>query len=211
MKLLNQVKNRAVAHMKNAQAAALAVVFAMAATFAVAGPGHDHGDEAPAASGTASPRVTSHSDLFELVAIVDAGVMTVYLDRYASNEPVSGAKVEVEAGAAKGMAQPQPDGTYRFEHAVFKTPGTVPVSFTVNDGKDTDLLAGDLKLQDDHVGHDHDEAARPWLRWAGYAVGALVLLMLAGWAAKRWGRRSVMPLLAVVVVATGLAMPQDAR
>jgi hypothetical protein len=72
------------------------------------GPGHDHGDEAPAASGTASPRVTSHSDLFELVGIVDAGVMTVYLDRYASNEPVVGAKVEVEAGAAKGMALRSP-------------------------------------------------------------------------------------------------------
>jgi cobalt-zinc-cadmium efflux system membrane fusion protein len=160
------------------------------------GAGHDHGDEAPAASGTASPRVTSHSDLFELVGIVDAGVMTLYLDRYASNEPVVGAKVEVEAGAAKGMAQPQSDGTYRFEHAVFKTPGTVPVSFTVNDGKDTDLLAGDLKLQDEHAGHDHDEAARPWLRWAGYAAGALVLLALAAAAAKRFRRRSITPLLA---------------
>jgi cobalt-zinc-cadmium efflux system membrane fusion protein len=210
MKLLNQAKTWADALMKNAHIAALAVTLATAAGATLAGPGHDHGDEAPAASGTASPRVTSHSDLFELVGIVDSGVMTVYLDRYASNEPVVGAKVEVEAGAAKGMALPQPDGTYRFEHAIFKTPGTVPVSFTVNDGKDTDLLAGDLKLQDEHAGHDHDEAGRPWLRWAGYAAGALVLLALAGWAAKRWGRRSAMPMLAVAVVAAGLAMPQDA-
>ena len=127
MKLLNQVKNRAVTRIKRAQATTLAVLLAMAPIFAVAGPGHDHGDEAPAASGTASPRVTSHSDLFELVGIVDAGAMTIYLDRYASIEPVSGAKVEVEAGAAKGVATAQPDGTYRFEHAVFKTPGTVPV------------------------------------------------------------------------------------
>ena len=167
MKLLNQAKTWANALMKNAHIALLAAALATGAGTTMAGPGHDHGEEAPAASGTALPRVTSHSDLFELVGIVDAGAMTIYLDRYASNEPVSGAKVEVEAGAAKGVATAQPDGTYRFEHAVFKTPGTVPVSFTVNDGKDTDLLAGDLKLQDAHADHAHDEAARPWLRWAG--------------------------------------------
>ncbi len=210
MKLLNQVKNRAVARIKRAQATTLAVLLAMAPIFAVAGPGHDHGDEAPAASGTASPRVTSHSDLFELVGIVDAGAMTIYLDRYASNEPVSGAKVEVEAGAAKGVATAQPDGTYRFEHAVFKTPGTVPVSFTVSDGKETDLLAGDLKLADDHANHAHDEGARPWLRWGAYAAGVLVLLALAAAAARRFGRRSITPLLAACVVAAGLAVPMDA-
>ena len=128
MKLLNQAKTWANALMKNAHIAVLAVALATGAGATLAGPGHDHGDEAPAASGTASPRVTSHSDLFELVGIVDAGAMTIYLDRYASNEPVSGAKVEIEAGAAKGVATAQPDGTYRFEHTVFKTPGTVPVS-----------------------------------------------------------------------------------
>ncbi len=210
MKLLNQVKNLAVARMRNAQAAALAVALAMAATFAMADAGHDHGEDAPAASGTAFPRVTSHSDLFELVAIVDAGVMTVYLDSYVTNEAVSGATIEVEAGAAKGMALAQPDGTYRFEHAVFKTPGTVPVSFTVTDGKDTDLLAGDLNLQDAHADHEDDADARPWLRWAGYGVVVLVLLALAAAAARRFGRRRVTPLLAACIVATGIAVPMDA-
>lgn len=210
MKLLNQIKNLAVARMRNVQAAALAVALAMAATFAVADAGHDHGDDAPPASGTAFPRVTSHSDLFELVAIVDSGVMTVYLDSYVTNEPVSGATIEVEAGAAKGMALAQPDGTYRFEHAVFKTPGTVPVSFVVTEGKNTDLLAGDLALQDVHADHQDDGDARPWLRWAGYGVVMLVLLALAASAARRFGRRRVTPLLAACIVATGIAVPMDA-
>jgi RND family efflux transporter MFP subunit len=211
MKLLNEVKNLAVARMRNAQAAVLAVALAMAATFAIADAGHDHGEDAPAASGTAFPRVTSHSDLFELVAIVDAGVMTVYLDSYVTNEPVSGATIEVEAGAAKGMALAQPDGTYRFEHAVLKTSGTVPVSFTVTGGKDTDLLAGDLNLQDAHADHEDDADARPWLRWAGYGVGLVVVLALAAAAARRFGRRRVAPLLAACIVATAIAVPMDAK
>ena len=77
MKLLNQANTWADALMKNAHIAALAVTLATAAGATLAGPGHDHGDEAPAASGTASPRVTSHADLFELVGIVDAGVFSV--------------------------------------------------------------------------------------------------------------------------------------
>lgn len=210
MNLLEKMKKLAAARMGTWRPTMLLIALLAGASMAVAGPGHDHGDEAPLAAGTASPRVHSHSDLFEVVGIVEAGVMTLYLDRYASNEPAHGAKIEVEAGAAKGLAQPQPDGTYRFEHAVLKTPGTLPVSFTVSDGKDTDLLAGDLKLPDAHADHDHDEAARPWLRWAGYAAGALVLLALAAGVARRFNRRSITPLLMCGVLAGSLAPSMDA-
>lgn len=203
MNLLNSTKNRVLTPIKF-----LVASLALAGA-AMAGPGHDHGDEAPVAGGTASPRVTSHSDLFEVVGIVDGGVMTIYLDRYASNEPVAGAKVEVEAGAAKGVATAQPDGTYRFEHALFKTPGTLPVSFTVSDSKDTDLLAGDLVLPDPHEGHDHDAAHSPWLRWAGYAAAALALLAIATVAARRLRRRSslaaVLAAACVAVASVGFA------
>ena len=181
MKTLLSPSKRATALVNAAFAALIFVANLTFATAANAGPGHDHGNEAPAtATSVASPRVTGHSDLFEVVGIVDAGVMTIYLDRYATNSPVTGATVEVEAGTAKGVAKPQADGTYRFEHAVLKQPGAVPVSFTVTDGKDTDLLAGDLKLADPHAGHDHDgPVARPWVRWGGYAAAALFLLAAA--------------------------------
>ncbi len=142
-----------------------------------AGEGHDRGDKSPAAAaGTGSPRVASHSDLFELVGIVDKGEMTLFLDRHASNEPVIGAKIEVEAGAAKGIAAAQADGTYRFKHPILAQPGSLAVSFTVIVGQEADLLAGDLKIDDPHAGHAHDEAAHPWLRWLGFAAAALVLL-----------------------------------
>lgn len=214
MTTLNSVPNRALALMQRA-VAAIAVIASMAfATTAYAGEGHDHGDVAPVATGAGSPRVSSHSDLFELVGIVDAGAMTIYIDRHATNEPVTGAKVEVEAGAAKGVATPQPDGTYRFEHAVFKEAATLAVSFTVVTGSDSDLLAGDLTLTDAHAAHDDDHAARPWLRWAAYAAGALALFTVAAVLLRRKrrsGSQFASYLIAACAISMGIAASFDAN
>ncbi len=187
MNTLNLVPNRAVAQVKRSGAAIVFVASLFFATTASAGEGHDHGDAAPVAPGTASPRVSSHSDLFELVGIVDvgAGAMTIYLDRHATNEPVTDAKLEVEAGTAKGVAKLQADGTYRFEHPLLKEEGALAVSFTVVAGADSDLLAGGLTVGDAHVGHVDDHATRPWLRWSAYAAGALALLTVAAVVLRR--------------------------
>lgn len=150
--------------------------------------GHGHG-EAPAATGqAASPRVQAHSDLFELVGVVDEGQMTIYLDRFGTNEPVAGAKIEFESGAIKGVAQEQPDGTYLAKlQAPFKE-GEHPFSFTVAAGSDTDLLAGDLRIEDEHP---HQEvAARPWARWAAFAAGAAAIAAALLFAFKHRARRA---------------------
>ncbi|WP_395058668.1 efflux RND transporter periplasmic adaptor subunit [Polaromonas sp.] len=148
--------------------------------------GHDHGDEAPAAaSSTVSPRISSHSDLFELVGVVENSEMKIYLDRYASNEPVTDAKIEVEAGAAKATATPQADGSYSFRHELLAQPGTLAVSFVIAAGKETDLLAGDLVITDAHASHEHAHDHRPWLRWVAYTGVALLLVTIAIAALKR--------------------------
>lgn len=202
---LTLVPNRALALMKRAGAAITLVASMAFATVVFAGEGHDHGEDAPVATGAGSPRVTSHSDLFELVGIVDAGAMTIYLDRHATNEPVIGAKIEVEAGAAKGVAAPQADGTYRFEHPVFKDAAALAVNFTVVAGTESDLLAGDLTLTDPYAAHDDDHPARPWLRWAAYAAGALVLLAVAAMLLRR-KRRSGNFIASYLIAACALFM-----
>jgi multidrug efflux pump subunit AcrA (membrane-fusion protein) len=164
---------------------ALAVVLTTFFSYAWAGEGHDHGDAPAAATGTAAPRLTSHSDLFELVGMVEGNEMKIYLDRFSTNEPVTDAKIEVEIGNIKGIAAAQADGSYIFKNDVFTNPGDLSVSFTVIAGKDADLLAGDLKIDGPIDDHAHDEAAKPWLRWAAYAGGALLLAAIVFVAMRR--------------------------
>lgn len=130
-----------------------------------AGPGHDH--DAGTETSPATARVSGHSDLFEIVGVVERGGLTIHLDRYATNEPVAQARIEVEAAAARGLAKAQADGSFRFEHdalaGLLERAGTVPVSFTITAGADTDLLAGDLVIDDPHAGDAAATAtARPW-------------------------------------------------
>ncbi|WP_255249998.1 efflux RND transporter periplasmic adaptor subunit [Polaromonas sp. AET17H-212] len=169
--------NKPLAHIQKVLAAIFFIAFNFFATAWAAG---DHGAEAPATAGAVtSPRISSHSDLFELVGVVENGEMKIYLDRYTSNEPVTDAKIEVEAGAAKGTAAPQQDGSYSFKHELLGQPGTLAVSFVIAAGKDTDLLAGDLVITDPHAEDDHAGVKRPWLRWAAYAGAALLLVATA--------------------------------
>lgn len=150
--------------------------------------GHDHGEAPAATTQAASPRVQAHSGLFELVGVVDKGQMTIYLDRYATNEPVSGARIDYESGSSKGVAQPQPDGTYLVRFEGLTRPGEHPFSFTVAAGADSDLLAGELHIEDVHP---HDESrARTWSLWA--VPGAIALAVVAALliAFKRRARRA---------------------
>lgn len=156
--------------------------------------GHGHGETPAAATQAASPRTSAHSELFELVGIVDKGQMVVYLDRYASNEPVAGARIEVEAGTEKGVAAPQPDGTYLVRLAALDKPGALSFAFTVTAGADSDLLASELELKDPHAGHDGHagETGRPWLRWTALAVAALVAAVLLAQRLRTRRRRGLM-------------------
>lgn len=75
----------------------------------------EHGDEAlPPATGTAAPRTEAHSDLFELVLAIRGGAGVITLDRFATNEPVDGATIEIGEGDATATAEAQSDGTYKF-------------------------------------------------------------------------------------------------
>jgi membrane fusion protein, heavy metal efflux system len=134
-------------------------VAASFASFSIAGPGHDHGDEAPVATGPTSPRFETHSDLFELVGIYEKEGITLYLDRFTTNEPITNSRVEFEAAGVKGIAAAQPDGTYRIVFDALKTAKeNIAFSFTITQANEADLLAADLVLAQagaEGDGHDH--------------------------------------------------------
>jgi hypothetical protein len=167
-------------------------VLALALTVnpAIAGPGHDHGDEAPAAAaGPVSPRFEAHTDLFEVVGVLEGDELSVFIDRFADNAPVLKAKVELESGSTKAVGEfHEKHGDYRFAAAPFKKPGSHPITLTVMAGDETDLLAGDLVVPDQHAEHDHEESSHLMERF-GLGVLGLIALGSLGWGTRRRQKR----------------------
>ncbi len=183
---------------------------------ALAHAGHD--DEAPAAAQAGAPRAEAHSDLFELVAVKRGGALVVYLDRFATNEPVEGAVVEAGEGADTLRLEPRPDGSYVARAPWLDRPGAHELIFTVTAGDDADLLSAKLVLPEEHSAAPVPPAnlrARaqaalgerrgPLLAGLGFILGVLVTLVFQ--ARGRW-RTAVggLALLAGVLMAgTALA------
>lgn len=164
----------------------LAFAFAMSFTApSLAGPGHEGGHDeeaAPVASGPTVPRFETHSDLFELVATLRGNDLVLTLDRYASNEPVANAQIELESGNYKAVGTYQPDSaSYRFAATPFAAPGTHPVTLTITAGDDIDLLAADLIVPSVATGPTdaNTSTATPTLLWGAAGVGAALVLSLA--------------------------------
>jgi hypothetical protein len=160
------------------------------------GPDGEHLDSpAATASGMSAPRLEAKSELFELVAELKAGELSILVDRYESNEPVLGAKVEIESGPHKAVAVFHADhGDYSVVDptllAALRSPGQHPLVIMVVAGDDADLLEGTLSVaaaanaavgQGD--GHGHERELAVW-------IGAGVLgLGVVGWVAVASKRR----------------------
>ncbi|MFN4104412.1 MAG: hypothetical protein ACK4GB_09020 [Tepidimonas sp.] len=195
--------------------AVLATSFCLSA---IAGPGA-HGPngehlDAPAtaaAPGNSRPRLEAKTEQFELVATLGGGEFSMLIDRFATNEPVLNAQVEVESGGLKAKAPFHDDiGDYAVaDEAMLKllaTPGEHAIVITVIHGNESDLLDGTLKVSaaqaqeaaeaphshdhaggDDH-GHEHTTGSRKL--WTGVGVIAAMLIAVAAWrrraGAKTW-------------------------
>lgn len=164
------------------------------------GPNGEHLD-APAgvaASASSAPRFEANSETFELVGRLESGALSLMVNRFATNEPVLQAKVEVESGSLKVPATFNPQaGDYVVSDAAFlkqlATPGDHPLVITVLAGNDTDLLDGTLKTgavpaaaQDHGHGHGHDHGV-PAVAWI---VVAFVVLAIAGVILSRRKRKT---------------------
>ncbi|WP_334156656.1 hypothetical protein [Oryzomicrobium sp.] len=191
---------------KAAPLLALTVGLTLAAMPALAHEGHD-APAAPASRG-ASPTFEAHSDLFEVVGRLQTAAdghgeprLTLWLDRWASGEPVAGASIEIEASQANGdkggkdgaplkaQAEARPDGTYALPTAFARAlaaPGEYALTLTVTAGDQADLLAADFDVAADAV----PAAASPWAARLGIAAATLALAALLAFAARRLRRRA---------------------
>ncbi|MEN9420505.1 MAG: hypothetical protein RI988_4126 [Pseudomonadota bacterium] len=183
-------------------AAALGAMSLVITTTTMAAPGA-HGPngqhlDGPATmrAASASPRVEARSESFELVAELRPGELAIMVDRYETNEPVLGARLEVDSGALRAVANFRAEqGDYIVTDAAMlkalAAPGEHGLVFTLVAGQDSDLLDGTLvgkpggafaaTAKNDH-GHDHELERAGWIVAAGAAMG---LTGGIGW----WRRR----------------------
>jgi membrane fusion protein, heavy metal efflux system len=107
---------------------------------------HDHDSTAKSAVVPATPRTGTSSDFFELVAVARSGEIIIYLDRFATNEPVVDANVVLETPQGSAEAKPASDGTYRLTAPWAERPGRYDLIATVTRDTDVDVLAFTLEI-----------------------------------------------------------------
>ena len=132
-----------------------------------------------------APRADAHSEVFELLIVAEGEQLRLYLDDFASNAPISGARIEVERGTSwKAQAREHAPGEYLLKAPWLNQPGAHPLSFTIEAGQQADLLAATLTLPATAAPATSAASLTPSM--AGGAVAVIALTLAAAWA---WRRR----------------------
>ena len=172
--------------------------------------GHDHEAQQPVSAG-ALPRGEADSGAFEIVAIVRGENLEIYLDRFATNEPVAGATVEVESPGGPVKAEAGADGTYRVAAPWLAKGGRTDLIFTVTAGDTTDILPMTIQsapgatpsaAQQDAASGGYFSTFSVLLVLGGAFIGALLAAIVL-----RGGRR-VAALVAILPVLIGAREPE---
>lgn len=126
--------------------APLALAFVLSAVPLAAHEGHDHGVPPAPVATAGSPRIALHSDAYELVGILRGDRLTLFLDRYAGNTPVTDAGLAVTIGAGPEIAAAaMPDGTYVVASDRLVGAGPLELVFAITHRDGDDLLIGTLE------------------------------------------------------------------
>lgn len=162
----------------------LFAALAMSASPARAHEGHDHGSPPVALLKAVSPRVEASSESFELVGIVRSGALILFLDRFADNEPVTRATIDVTADADTVRAKPQPDGSFLVTAPWLAKTGRLDLVFAVATDETSDLLIGTLDMPAEATGEAAGEStmallARSPVLWV-IGVALLVVGLVLG-------------------------------
>lgn len=147
--------------------------------------GEDHGDagKTPPPAIAIAPRATAQSEDFELVAVLDESQsknrrLLIIVDRFKTNEPVSGAKLEIDAEGQNTSATEDSPGVYVASFAVLSklTAGSkLPLTISLETTDTSDLLTTDLEIPADSFNeteHSHRNTG-----YAAWGVGAAFILV----------------------------------
>jgi hypothetical protein len=166
-------------------------VLATTATPAGAHEGHDHEEEVAATAmpgGPARNVAELSSELYEALVESHGDHVDIYLDRFETNEPVSGAKLTLAVGdgAALPVAEEAP-GTYSVGITPIAAGTTAAITITIDGPLGQDLLGGALEIAAE-PGPELGARLTGWIA-GGWRWALAILALLAGAAlALRIGR-----------------------
>lgn len=144
------------------------------------GDDHSHGPEAKPAVKPSAP--TSDTQRWEiqspevvLLGILHDGRLTLYADRYASNEPILDAKIELENNGRVIPAKAEPDGSYSAPGDWLRQPGKYDLIASVEAPEFQDLIVGSIEIA---ATTPAAQASTVWRygKWLG-GVAAVVLAL----------------------------------
>lgn len=181
----------------------LGALLLLVAATASAHEGEDHAEDAQAATAPSasqaatSGRFVTQGGGLELVAAASGHDLTVWIDRWADNVPVTNARVNVTVDGRSIEARPI-NGTYILDAPTLDAPGPHRLSFAVTTGDAVQRMAGILDVASTTPAEEH--AHLPWrtilivLLALGVVVGAFLL-----WRARRRGPAVALVLAGILV------------
>lgn len=174
--------------------------------------GHDHGDQAVPLPANVLPRGEASSSALQLVVVANKDQLTIYLDRFATNEPVADATIEVETPNGPVRALAQPDGSYGLNAPWLPKSGRADIALSITAGDDIEVLSVSLDIPGDAKAGERSD----FTGWSGIKayVGAMVAPLVPvtlgiGLAAgfvlgRRWYWRRALLIPLAVAAATAL-------
>ncbi|MFZ6751055.1 hypothetical protein [Undibacterium sp. Ren11W] len=147
----------------------------------------DHAAKVPVLTQSVATRTFAVTEEFEVVAVLEEKKLMIYLDRYASNEPVLKAKLEVEGAGVKAYASETSPGTYVLDMPLLAA-GKYPLTITLEAGDISDLLSLNLEIATPANSASHDSGWHYWRVggvWAAWLSTVLLLAWIGVFVARR--------------------------
>ena len=167
--------------------------------------GEDHSEEKAATSAPAaatSGRLALQAADLELVAAAEGHDLTIWLDQWANNVPVTNARVNVTIDGRSVEAKAV-NGTYILDAPSLDSPGSHRLSFAITRGDAVRTASGTLEVA--AAAEQAEDAGLPWRTLLLVALG----LAAAVAAALLWRARRRGPAVAAAVVLAAISLVPD--
>jgi len=152
---------------------------------------HEHATTAGLTTQVA-PRASAQTEDFELLMVLQGRQLIIYLDRFADNQPVLDAQLELESAGLKAIAKQSSPGVYVLDlpKGWLEKSGKYAFSISVEVGDLGDVMTASLEipeLNDTHQDeHEHTSIFSTWWKWL---LAATLLLIAATLAYAIWRRK----------------------